>query len=205
MIRLFWHPRTRAARVVWMLEEAGVPYQRVFVDIANQEADRDAAFLAASPMGKVPAIEDGEVRLADSAAICLYLADRYPQGTLAPAVADPRRGAYLFWMTYSPGVMEPALAEKFAGTATNRYSAGWGDFELMVETLEKALAQGPWLLGDAFSAADVMVGSSLHFMRMFKVLQDSPALVGYVERCTARQAWQAAMASEAEHQEPSAP
>lgn len=205
MIRLFWHPRTRAARAAWMLEEAGVPYQRVFVDIASQQADKDAGFLAASPMAKVPAIEDGEVRMADSAAICLYLADRYPQRALAPAVSDPRRGAYLFWMTYSPGVMEPALAEKFAGTPTNRYSAGWGDFELMVETLEKALAQGPWLLGDRFSAADVMVGSSLHFMRMFEVLPDSPALVGYMERCTARPAWQAAMASEAEQQDPATP
>lgn len=200
MIRLFWHPRTRAARAVWMLEEAGVPYQRVFVDIGNQDAEPSAAFLAASPMGKVPALEDGEVRMADSAAICLYVADRYPQRALAPAVADPRRGAYLFWMTYGPGVMEPALAEKFAGTATNRYSAGWGDFELMVETVEKGLVHGPWLLGEAFSAADVMVGSSLHFMRMFKALPDSPVLAAYVERCLARPAWQAAMAGEAEHQ-----
>ena len=205
MIRLFWHTRTRAARAVWMLEEAGVHYERVFVDIANQDARRSAAFLAASPMGKVPAIEDGAVRMADSAAICLYLADRYPQRALAPAAADPRRGAYLFWMTYAPGAMEPAMAEKLAGMSTNRYSAGWGDFDLMVEVLEKALAQGPWLLGDGFSAADVMVGSSLHFMQLFKMLPESPVLAGYVERCTARPAWQAAMAGEAEQQQPAAP
>ena len=128
MIKLFWHPRTRAVRVAWMLEEAGVPYQRVLVDIKAAEPERDPAFLAASPMGKVPALEDGAVRLADSAAICMYLADRYPDRRLAPGLDDPRRGMYLFWMVYSPGVIEPAMSEKFAGGAPNRHASGWGGF-----------------------------------------------------------------------------
>ena len=196
MIKLFWHPRTRAARAAWMLEETGVPYQRVLVEIGDAEAERDPAFLAASPMGKVPALADGEVCLADSAAICMYLADRYPDERLAPSLDDPQRGMYLFWMVYSPGVIEPAMSEKFAGVTPNRYSSGWGDFDLMISTLEKGLAAGPWLLGERFSAADVMVASSVHFMAMFKLLPDSPVLESYVERALTRPAWQAAMAGE---------
>lgn len=196
MIKLFWHPRTRAARAAWMLEEAGLEYERVFVDIADQDAKRPAAFLAASPMGKVPALEDGDARFADSAAICLYLADRYPAAGLAPPPTDPQRGIYLYWMIYSPGVIEPAMSERFAGVEPHRTSAGWGDFDTMITTLEAGLAAQPWLLGERFSAADVMVGSSAHFMRMFKVLPDSPVLNAYVDRCLARPAWQAAMAGE---------
>ena len=195
MIDLFWHPRTRAARVAWMLEETGVAYRRVFVDIANA-GERDSAFLAASPLGKVPALRDGEVYMADSAAICLYLADRYPARGLAPPIEDPERGMYLYWMMYSPAVMEPATSEKVAGVEPNSYSSGWGDFDRMIATLEQALAVGPWLLGERFSAADVMVGASVHFLSIFQLLPDSAVLKGYMERCLARPAWRQAMAGE---------
>lgn len=198
MIKLFWSPRTRAARVAWMLEETGVAYQRVPVDLSVDNAERDAAFRAASPLGKVPALEDGAVRMADSAAICVYLADRYGSGVLAPEIASAERGAFLFWMLYSPGVIEPAMWERFTGAKPNRRSSGWGDFELMINALETALERGPWLLGERFSAADVMVGSAVHFMSMFELLPDSPALRGYMERCLARPAWRQAMRGEAE-------
>ncbi len=195
-MKLFWCPRTRAARALWMVEEAGVDCQRVLIDIRDPTAERDPAFAAASPMGKVPALEDGEARMADSAAICLYLADRYPARGLAPALDDPRRGAYLYWMIYTPGVIEPAMAEKFNGTAPNRFSSGWGDFDAMIETLEQGLRLGPWLLGDRFSAADVMVGSSVAFMNLFGAMPDSPVLKNYMNRCMARPGYQAAMAAE---------
>lgn len=198
MIKLFWAPRTRAARAAWMLEETGVAYQRVPVDLTADAAERDAAFRAASPLCKVPALEDGAVRLADSAAICIYLADRYRPGVLAPALAAADRGAFLFWMVYSPGVIEPAMWERVNGAEPNRHSAGWGDFDLMIGALEAALRRGPWLLGERFTAADVMVGSSVHFMSMFELLPDSPVLSGYMERCLARSAWQRAMRGEAE-------
>lgn len=193
-MKLFWCPNTRASRVVWMLEEAGVAYDRVLVDIREPDAARDPEFAAASPMGKVPALADGDVRMADSAAICIYVADRYPACRLAPPVDDPRRGAYLYWMLFTPGVMEPVLSERFRGTEPNRFSNGWGDFDAMVETLHEGLGAGPWLLGDEFSAADVMVGSSVLFMQEFDVMPDSERVQAYAERCAARPAYAAAMA-----------
>lgn len=195
-MKLFWYPKTRAQRAAWMLEETGLRYERELVDVRNPEAKRDPAFAAASPMGKVPALEDGEVRLADSAAICLYLADRYPACGLAPALNDPRRGAYLYWMIYTPGVIEPAMAERFNGVTPNRLSSGWGDFDLMIETLTAGVAEGPWVCGEQFTAADVMLGSSVHFMQQFGVLPDSPTLSAYGERCRERPACQRALAME---------
>lgn len=197
-MKLFWCPRTRASRAVWLLEEAGVAYERVLIDLRDAEAKKDAAFQAASPMGKVPALEDGEVRMADSAAIALYIADRYPAAGLAPAIDDPQRGRYLYWMTYAPGVIEPAMAEKFAGWETNRAQRGWGDFEIMIEVWEQELGDRPWLLGERFSAADIMVGSSAVFMRMFGILPDSRVLNEYADRCLARPAYQRALALEDE-------
>ena len=118
MTTLFWCPKTRSVRALWMLEELGRPYERVLVDIRDRDAERDPRFSAASPMGKVPAIEDGEVRLAESAAICLYLPDRHALGELSPALDDPARGRYLYWMLYTPAVIEPAMSEKFSGSET---------------------------------------------------------------------------------------
>ncbi|MGD8976656.1 MAG: glutathione S-transferase family protein [Gammaproteobacteria bacterium] len=195
-MKLYWCPRTRASRAVWCLEEVGEPYERVLIDVRDPDARTDAGFRAASPMGKVPALEDGEVRLADSAAICLYLADRYAAGSLAPTIEEPDRGRFLFWMFFAPGAMEPAMAEKMGGWETNRGSHGWGDFQTMMQTLEEGLEPGPWLLGDRFSVADVMVGSTAAFMGMFGILPDSARVSAYVERCLERPAYRKAMALE---------
>ena len=195
-MKLFWCPRTRADRIVWLLEEAGLDYERVHIDIRDSDTPRDPDFAKASPMGKVPALVDGDVRMADSAAICLYLADRYPACGLGCALDDPQRGAYLYWMFYSPGVMEPALMEKFAGLEPNRISAGWGDFDTMIETLAEGLRPGPWILGERFTAVDVMLGSGVHFMQVFNVLPENPVLREYLERCLERPAFQRAMGGE---------
>lgn len=193
-MKLFWCARTRATRAVWLLEEAGLSYERVTIDLGDPASRADPDFLAASPMGKVPALQDGQVKMADSAAIALYVADRYAPGELAPAIDDPARGRFLFWMLFAAGAMEPAMAEKMGGWQTNRGSHGWGDFDSMIETLETGLDPGPWLLGDKFSAADVMVGSTAVFMRMFKILPDSKAINDYADRCLERPAYQKAMA-----------
>jgi len=199
MIKLYWCPQTRASRILWMLEEMNEPFAVEMVDIRNPDA-KTAEFLAASPMGKVPAIEDGPVKIADSSAIALYLADRYPACGLAPAIDDPLRGSYLYWMTFTPGVIEPSMAEKFNQWEVNRGSSGWGDYDLMMEVLEKGLKDGPWLLGEHFSAADIMVGSSIYFMKLFGILPEIPVLETYIERCMARPAYAKALARDAELQ-----
>lgn len=195
-MKLFWCPQTRAQRIVWLMGESGLDYEPVLIDIRDPEKPRDPDFAKASPMGKVPALADGEVRLADSAAIALYVADRYPQTKLAPAVDDPRRGRYLWWMIFTPGVVEPALSEKFSGAEPNRQRSGWGDFELMIETFEGGLEGREWLLGDQFSAADVMCGSSALFMKQFGMLPESRLLEDYAERCSARPAYRRSLEME---------
>ena len=187
-MKLYWSPQTRSTRALWILEEAGLDYELEQVDIRNPERDNTAEFLEASPMGKVPALVDGNVRMSESAAICLYVADRYGAGTLAPAIDDPARGKFLYWLLYTPAVIEPCMSEKFQGVETNRYRSGWGDFDLMLETLERGIAGKDWILGDNFTAADVMLGSSVGFMRMFDMLPDSATLGAYADRCLARPA-----------------
>jgi glutathione S-transferase len=195
-MKLYWCPRTRASRIVWILEELGAEYERIPVDIRDPLARRNPEFLAASPLGKVPALEDNGVRVADSAAICLYLADRYGAGQIAPAVDDPDRGEFLFWMFFAPGAIEPAMAEKAGGWTTNRGAHGWGDFDTVIGAWEEGLSGHPWILGETFSAADVMLGSSALFLRAFGMLPASPALEAYADRCLARPAYQRAMALE---------
>jgi len=202
MITLFWCPRTRASRILWLLEELGEPFELREIDIRDPDSRSDPDFQLASPMGKVPAIMDtapaGVVRIADSAAIGLYLADRYPDAGLAPALNDVRRGSYLYWMIYTPGVIEPAMSEKFGGWQVDRASCGWGNFDTMIEVLERGLDPGPWLLGKQFSAADVLVGSSVYFMKQFGVLPENRVLADYAERCLARPAFARALARESE-------
>jgi len=202
VITLYWCPQTRASRILWLLEEMDQPFEVRMVDIRDPESISDPDFIAASPMGKVPAILDsapgGAVHMADSAAIALYLADRYPSSGLAPAVDHPSRGQYLYWTTYTPGVIEPAMMEKFMGLEVSRATSGWGNFDAMIEVLEDRLKTRPWLMGEQFSAADVLVGSSVYFMNRFGILPDSPILSGYLERCSARPAYAKALARDAE-------
>jgi len=179
-----------------MLEEAGIDYDLELVEVRNPQREDSKEFRAASPMGKVPALVDGKVQMSESAAICLYLADRYSSGALAPAIDDPLRGKFLYWLMYAPAVMEPAMSEKFNGVESNRGRNGWGDFDLMIETLESGLKKSAWILGGKFTAADVMVGSSAVFMRMFDMLPKSSAIDAYADRCLNRRAYQKALSVE---------
>jgi glutathione S-transferase len=123
-----------------MLEELGIDYETEVVDIRSADRSDTDEFLAASPMGKVPAIVDGEVRMSESAAICLYLADRYSSGTLAPGPDDAERGRFLYWLMYTPAVIEPAMSEKFNKVESNKGRSGWGDFDTMIQTFDESLA-----------------------------------------------------------------
>jgi glutathione S-transferase len=197
MIKLYWCPQTRASRVLWMLEELGEPFEVILADVRQPDSLPDA-FGAASPMGKVPALVDeapnGVVRMADSAPICLYLADRYAAGRLAPGVDDPSRGEFLYWMNYTPGVIEPAMMEKFIGFEVNKGSCGWGNYETMLQVLEQGLEEGPWIMGETFTAADVLLGSSVFFLKQFGLLEEGSAFEPYLARCLERPGYKKALA-----------
>ena len=192
-MKLYWAPQTRSTRALWMLGELGIDFEPVQVDIRSPGRDDPAEFRSASPMGKVPALVDGDVQMSESAAICLYLADRYAPGRLAPATDDPRRGKFLYWLMYTPAVVEPAMSDKFNNVESNRGRAGWGDFDLMIEVWEQGLGDQPWILGDDFTAADVMLGSSAVFLKMFGMMPPSDTLHAYADRALARPAYQQVM------------
>ncbi len=196
-MKLYWCPQTRAVRAVWMLEEAGVPYERVHIDIRDPASKANPGFRAASPMGKVPALEDGTTRLWDSGAICAYLADQYPARGLAPPIGSAERGAYLQWLMFNNAVIEPAMGEKVGNLPPNPSRYGWGSWDLMLATLRNGLERGPWILGERFSAADVLLGMSCKFLRVFKMVSDEPVLFAYADRCAARPAHQRAQGLEA--------
>ncbi len=192
-MKLYWSAKTRAFRIAWLLEESGLTYERIAVDIRDANAKNDPAFRAVSPMGKVPALEDGAARLTDSGAICIYIADQYPKTQLGPPVGHPDRARFLQWVTFTNSVIEPSMAEKFANLEPRPTSYGWGSFELMLSTLGGALSRGPWILGERFSAADVLLGTSAFYLVEFGLLKAGvPAIDAYVDRCKARPAWQRA-------------
>lgn len=193
-MKLFWAPQTRSLRVVWMLEETGIAYSMETVDIRSADRHDSEDFRQASPMGKVPALVDGDVRMSESAAICLYIADRYCAGTLAPTVDDSDRGRFLYWMFFTPAIMEPTVTERMKNLEPDRYRNAWGSFDLMLATLESGLGDQVWLLGDRFSAADVMVGTGVIVSRLFGILPDSPRLDAYADRCLERPAYRRAAA-----------
>lgn len=196
-MKLYWAPRTRSLRALWVLEEAGAPYDRVRLDLSAGE-QKSPQYRAINPMAKVPALTDGPLAVAESGAICAYVAEARPQAGLAPPLGDPARGRYLQWLFFSPGCIEPALLQKSTGVAISPASAGFGDFDRVFDVLEEALVKGPWLLGEAFSAADVMIGADLHFgMDIFKLVPERPALRAYVDRCLGRPALQRAKAIDA--------
>jgi len=186
-IVLYHHPFSRAANVVWMLEEVETAYELRYVDIMAG-AHKAPEMVALNPMGKLPILTDGDVVVTESAAIGLYLADRYAYGRLAPRVDDPTRGAYLRWSFFAPSVIEPGSMAKMAGWSFKDSQAGWGSYEAMLSAIESAVADREFLLGDTFSMADVVFGGTVRYMLMFKMLEPRPAFTAYAERLAARPA-----------------
>ena len=192
-ITLYASPFSRSFTAWWMLEELGLPHRLVSFDLRKGE-QKDAAYLAINPMGKVPAITDGSVVVTENPAICLYLADRYGPGGLAPAFDDPARGTYLRWAVFSTSVLEPAVHSHATAKAADAFGVGWGDFYAVRQALDQAVTPGPWLLGDRFTAADVALGANISVALFNKMLPATPTLVAYNDRLTARPAYKAAAA-----------
>ncbi len=193
---VFYHnPMSRGRIAHWMLEEVGVPYRTVILDFDKGE-HKSPDYLAINPMGKVPAIVHGGTVVTETAAVCAYLADAFPEAGLAPAVNDRRRGPYYRWLFFGAGCFEPALADKmFQRAEVERKGAlGYGSYEDTVNALGQAVRPGPWILGDMFSAADVYVGSQIMWAMRFGApgLADNPSFTAYVERLRGRPAFKRA-------------
>lgn len=199
-VTLYHHPFSRAAGTVWMLEEVGITYELRFVDILAGE-QKTPEILALNPMGKLPILTDGDAVVTESCAIGLYLADRYAPGRLAPGLDDPARGTYLRWSCFSPSVLEPGVMAKKENWTFREGAAGWGSYEAMIQAMEGALSSGPYLLGDTFTMADVIFGGTVRYLLTFGLLEARPAFSGYVERITARPAFQRAEARNEEVRE----
>lgn len=195
-ITLHHNPFSRAATVVWMLEEVGVPYTLRFVDFRANE-QKAPELLAKNPMGKLPVLEDDGVIVTEVAAIGLYLADRYALGRLAPLPDDPARGTYLRWSLFAPSVIEPGSMAKASGWEFKPGQAGWGAYDAMLDAMESAL-RGDFLLGSNFSMADVIFGGTLRYMLRFKMIEARPAFTAYAQRLETRPALKAADARNAQ-------
>ena len=191
MITLYHSPKSRSARIIWLLKELGAPYEIKTVSIRRSDGSGAVDPANPHPHGKVPAIrdsDDGSV-VFESPAIALYLTDKFPRNGIGPTVGDAKRGAYLSWLAYYTGVLEPAFLSKFLNTPVPRGSAGWVVVEEAMPFVIKTLSEGPWLLGDTFSAADVLYGSTLAMFAGGPMLAPNPAIDGYVARCKARPAY----------------
>ena len=187
----YTNPMSRGRVARWMLEEVGAPYETKLLDYASSM--KAPEYLAINPMGKVPAIVHKGRTVAETAAICAYLADAFPDAELAPALDD--RADYYRWLFFTAGPVEAAFSNKAAGfipDADKQRMFGYGNFDLALDTLENAVNGKEFIAGNRFSAADVYVASMLAFMMGFRLLEPRPAFSAYVERLELRPAWKRA-------------
>jgi len=194
MITLYHRAKTRATRIIFLLEELEAPYQIHSVTTRNRDGSGAADPANPHPHGKVPAISDDGVVVFESPAIALYLTDKFPNQRLGPLVGDPARGAYLSWLAYYSGVFEPAIMSKFMKVEVPRGTAGWVALEEVLPAVMQRLAPGPYLLGERFSALDVIYGTA--FAQLAQLLPKSPLLEEYVQRVVTRPAYTRALAKD---------
>src|SRR6266699_3534494 len=198
-LTLYHAAPSRSSVVHWMLEELGEPYDLHLMSLKKGE-NRAADYLKVNPMGKVPALRHGDTVITEVAAICTYLTDAFPQAGLNVPVGDPRRGPYLKWLFFSPSCAEPAMMDRMfpRKDAAPRAALGYGDYDTTFDVLADAVREGPWILGDQFTAADVVIGSLLRWGMMFKGVPERPEFVAYTGRCAERPASKRATAKDQE-------
>ncbi|HBP17725.1 MAG TPA: glutathione S-transferase family protein [Planctomycetes bacterium] len=188
-IRLYYAPKTRAGRVRWLLEELGADYELVPVDRAGGECERPEYRLI-HPLGKVPALDDGGTKIFESAAIILHLADKFPEKGLAPEPGSKERGLYYQWIVFNVATVEATAVGYMLASDDEAKQRALADLSEALDVVAKALdAGGPYLLGEAFSAADVMIGSTLLWGKALGWLEGKPTLEAYAERLGKRKAY----------------
>ncbi len=184
---------SRAAVARWMLEEVGEPYDIHLLRLSEGDQLKPE-YLAVNPQGKVPALRHKDMVMTESAAICAYLADAFPGAGLAIPATDRRRGVYLQWLFFAPSCLEPAVQDRaFPRKEPARPGAiGYRDIDKLADIVAAAVAKGPYIMGEQFTTADVVIGSAIRWGTMFKLIPERPEFAGYTERLAARPAAQRA-------------
>jgi glutathione S-transferase len=192
-LTLYHAAPSRSSITRWMLEEIGEPYDIHFMSLSKGD-NRAPEFLSLNPMGKVPVLRHGDTVISESGAICTYLADEFPRAKLNVPVGDTRRGVYLKWLFFGPSCIEPAMMDRAfpRKEEARRAALGYGDFDTVMDVVAKAVSKGPYILGEQFTAADVVIGSGLRFGMMFKLLPERPEFTAYTGRLAQRPALQRA-------------
>ena len=198
-LTLYHAAPSRSSVTRWMLEEIGEPYDVQLLSLSKGE-NRTPDYLAINPMGKVPTLKHGDTVITEAAAICAYLADEFPRAKLNVPIGTPRRGVYLKWLFFGPSCIEAAIMDRTfpRKEEARRAALGYGDFDTAMDVTAKAVAKGPYLMGDQFTAADVIIGSTLRWGMMFKMVPERPEFTAYTNRLATRPALQRAEAKDKE-------
>jgi glutathione S-transferase len=198
-LTLYHASPSRSSITLWMLEELGEPYDIKLLSLKNGD-NLKPDYLAVNPMGKVPALRHGDTAITEVAAICTYLADEFPQAGLNVPVGSPRRGAYLKWLFFGPSCIEPAVIDRAAPRReeAKRAMLGYGNYDTVMDVAAKAVEQGPYIMGEQFTAADVVIGSQIRWGMMFKIIPERKEFLDYAARLSSRPAAKRAEAKDHE-------
>ena len=198
MLTLYHHPRTRSSRFIFLLEELGAPYEiHRIANIRRPDGTGGVDPENPHPHGKSPALKDGDTLVFESSAIALYLTDKFTKNHLGPLVGEAQRGTYLSWLAYYAGVFEPSVLSKFMKVAVPRGTAGWVELEEVMPAILARLAAGPYMLGEHFTAVDVLFGTTFAQFAQSGLLPQSPLIDAYVQRIVSRPAFARGMARDA--------
>ena len=188
-LTLYHAAPSRSSIAMWMLEEIGQPYDVKLLSLKDGD-NLKPEYLAVNPMGKVPAIRHSDAVISEVAAICTYLADEFPDAKLNVPIGSPQRGVYLKWLVFGPSCVEAAMIDRAAPRKDppRRAMLGYGDFDTVMNVAAKAVSQGPYIMGEQFTAADIVVGANLRWGMIFKLLPERKEFVDYAARLAARPA-----------------
>lgn len=187
-LTLYHNPKSRSAGARFLLEALGVDYRVELVDFASGQS-HTPEFLAINPMGKLPTLVHGDAVITEQVAITIYLADRFPEAGLAPALDHPLRGPYLRWLAFYAGCFEPALMDRaFKREPINPATSPYGSYDKVIDTLVNQLTRADYLLGDTLTAADLLWGNALMWTTEFGIVPKHPVILAYMQRVGAHPA-----------------